>query len=233
MEEEKVAIAVSDGSGEMSGFVVDPQPGAERPGVLLIQEVFGVNDYIRSVARQLAAQGYRVCAPDLFWRIEPEIELDPGTEEGRERSKQLRQAFEPAKGLEDCKSTAAFLRRGSPKVGVVGFCMGGRQAFHLALGPHVDASVAYYGTGIHKLLDHSKHLTVPLLLHIAEKDHLCDDEARFLIYEVLGPSPDVELHTYSGAGHAFARPGGKSYNEEAASLAHRRTAEFLRRHLST
>ena len=233
MNEEVVAIAVSDGSGEMSGFVVDPQPGAERPGIVLIQEVFGVNDYIRSVARQLAAQGYRVCAPDLFWRIEPEIELDPGSDEGRERSKALRAAFEPAKGVEDCKSTAAFLRRGSPKVGVVGFCMGGRLAFHMAVGPHVDACVAYYGTGIHKILDHSKQLKAPLLLHIAEKDRLCDDEARFLIYEVLGPNPDVALHTYSGAGHGFERPGGKSYHEEAASLANRRTAEFLRQHLSS
>jgi carboxymethylenebutenolidase len=233
MSQEVVKIAATDGSGEFSAFVVDSGRGAEQPGVVVIQEIFGVNDYIRSVARELAGQGYRVCAPDLFWRLEPEIELDPETDEDRKRARALTKAFDRAKGLEDCDSAAAWLgRQGSRKVGVVGFCMGGRLAYEMAAGSRVDACVGYYGTRIHEMLDLAEHLATPLLLHIAENDHLCDAEARRRIHDALGSKERIELHDYAGVGHAFARTSGKSYNAEAAALAHERTAEFLARHLS-
>jgi len=103
----------------------------------------------------------------------------------------------------------------------------------MAAASDADACVGFYGTRIHKMLDLAERLETPLLLHIAEDDHLCDAEARGRIYDVLRPKEQVELHTYPGVGHAFARTTGKSYNAEAATLAHERTAAFFVRHLST
>jgi len=224
-------ISVDEQDGEFAAYVVEGEDDG-RTGVMVIQEVFGVNEYLRGVVHGFADQGHRVAAPDLFWRLEPRIELDSTQQKQRDRAMELAGLHDRDQGVEDCREALVFLQASCEKVGVVGFCLGGRMAYHMATQARPAASVGYYGVGIETKLDLASEGMAPLLLHFGETDELCDDDARVAIYKVLEPLPQVELYTYEGVGHAFARPNSMNYNAEAAALANRRTDEFLDRHLS-
>lgn len=226
----EIKITALDGSGEFSAYLSEPESGL-GPGVVLIQEIFGVNDNIRLTADRIAEHGYRVCAPDLFWRLEPGVQLDSESEVGRSRAIALNKAVDKMLALKDCIATMNKLREGSVRVGVVGFCLGGRLAYYMATKTDVDCSVGYYGVGIETVLDQAVGLSTPLMLHIPENDHLCSPEARADIFAALEHKPEVSLHTYAGVGHAFARYGGGGFDHEAAESANARTLAFLRDHL--
>jgi len=217
--------------GEFAAYVVESESNG-RTGIMVIQEVFGVNEYIRSVADGFADQGHRVAAPDLFWRLEPRIELDSTIPEQRDKAMELAGKHDRDQGVDDCKAALTHLQESCDKVGVVGFCLGGRMAYHMAAQAQPSASVGYYGVGIETKLNLAGEGMAPLLLHFGETDELCDANARAAIYEVLEPLPRVELYTYEGVGHAFARPNSMNYNAEAAALANQRTADFLNRYLA-
>jgi len=216
--------------GEFAAYLVESETNGGT-GIMVIQEVFGVNKYIRSVADGFADQGHRVAAPDLFWRLEPRIELDSTIPEERDRAMELAGEHDRDQGVDDCKTALEHLQESCNKVGVVGFCLGGRMAYHMAAQAQPNASVGYYGVGIETKLNLAGEEMAPLLLHFGETDELCDANARAAIYQVLEPLPQVELYTYEGVGHAFARPNSMNYNAEAAALANQRTADFLDRYL--
>jgi carboxymethylenebutenolidase len=227
-----VTIRAADG-GSFSAYLATPKSG-KGPGVVVIQEIFGVNKVMRDIADGLAAQGYAAICPDLFWRIEPGIQITDKTEAEWKRAFELFSAFNVDKGVEDLKATLATIRQHSActgKVGSVGYCLGGKLAYLMATRSDTDCSVGYYGVGIQDLLGEAKNIKKPLMLHIAEKDQFVPPPAQEKIKAGLKDNPHVTLHSYPGMDHAFARVGGQHYDKNAADLANRRTAEFFQRHL--
>jgi carboxymethylenebutenolidase len=228
-----VTIRAADG-GSFSAYVAAPKSG-KGPGILVLQEIFGVNKVMRDLADGFAAQGYVAMCPDLFWRQEPGIQITDQTEAEWKRAFQLFQGFNVDKGIEDAKASLAALRQhqaGTGKVGTVGYCLGGKLAYLMATRSDADANVGYYGVGIPDQLAEAKSIKKPLVLHIAEKDAYCPPEAQAAIKAGLGGNPLVTLYSYAGADHAFARVGGQHWDKAAAELANERTAGFFKKSLS-
>ena len=227
-----VTIQASDG-GEFQAYLALPG-GGSGPGIVLMQEIFGVNQVMRNIADWYAARGFAVICPDLFWRQEPGIELTDQTEEGWQRAFELYQGLDEAKAVDDTAAAMTFLRAHSGctgKVGGVGFCLGGKLAYLLAARHDPDCSVGYYGVGIEAALDEANNIKSPLMLHIAASDQYCSPEAQARIHGALGGNFYVTLHDYPRQDHAFARRDGAHYNAAAAELADLRTLEFFVRHL--
>ncbi len=213
---------------EFDGYLAIPASGY-GPGIVVLQEIFGVNHYMRSVADWYASHGFVALCPDLFWRIEPGLEL---TDKGDDwnRAIELYQAIDEDKAVEDSAAAVEFLRRSSlcnGRVGAVGFCMGGNLAYLLSARFKPDCAVGYYGVSIEKSLDEAENLSGPLLLHIAKNDKFCPPDAQTQIHAALAGNPLVTIHDYEGMDHAFGRPGGEHYDAAAAELANLRTLEFF------
>ena len=225
-----IRIKARDG-GDFMAYLA----GSTGPGIVLIQEIFGVNKVMRDLADGLAKQGYLVACPDIFWRQEPGIQLTDKTEKEWARAFELYKGFKERAGVDDLIATVAHVRglKGcSGKVGTVGYCLGGKLAYLMAARSDADANIGYYGVTIENALGEAKKIKKPLMLHIAAKDQFCPKEAQTKIRDGLGKHPQVTLHTYAKVDHAFARKGGEHYDAAAAKLANDRTAKFFKQHLS-
>ncbi|HMK85918.1 MAG TPA: dienelactone hydrolase family protein [Steroidobacteraceae bacterium] len=230
----QLTIRAADG-GSFESYLATPK-GGRGPGVVVIQEIFGVNAVMRGICDALAQQGYTAVCPDLFWRIEPGVQLTDRSDAEWKRAFELYQAFDVDKGVADLKAALGALRTHSActgKVGSVGYCLGGKLAFLMATHSDADCSVGYYGVGIEGLVHEAKQIEKPLLLHIAEKDQYVPPPAQEKIKAGLEGNALVTLYSYPGADHAFAREGGAHYDRAAAELANKRSAEFFRRHLGS
>jgi carboxymethylenebutenolidase len=219
--------------GEFDVYLALPASGY-GPGIVVLQEIFGINQYLRDVADWYAAHGFVAVVPDLFWRIQPGIELSDRGDDWK-RAIELYQKIDEAKAVEDAAATLEFLRKHpacSGRAGALGFCMGGNLAYLLSVRFKPDCAVSYYGVGIEKSLDEAKNLNNPLLLHIGGLDKFCPPEAQAQIQAALDANPLVTIHDYPGMDHAFARTGGEHYDAAAAELANLRTLEFLVSHLA-
>lgn len=225
-------VQIRGRDGAFSGYLSAPE--TPRAGLVVIQEIFGVNDVMREITDQYAAQGYAALCPDLFWRQEPNVQLSDKTEQDWTRAKALMGAFDVDKGIEDIDATIDYLRdtAGMKKVGAVGFCLGGMLAYLTATRTDVDASVGYYGINLDKRLEEAEKLAQPLMLHIAGKDRFVPPNAQDVVKAGLHNHPHVTIHAYDHADHAFARIGGEHFDGDAADLANRRTADFLRDNLT-
>lgn len=226
-------IDIKTDSGVMKGYLAVPAAG-RGPGVVVIQEIFGINAGIRAIADGLAGQGFTALAPDLFWRIEPGIEITDKTDAEWQRAFQLYQAFDVARGVSDLKATITTLRThkaSTGKVGTVGFCLGGLLAYLCATQTDADASIGYYGVGIEGRLSEAMAIKKPLMLHIAEEDKFVSKEAQGQIKAALGANRLVTIHSYPGQDHAFARVDGQHTDKAAADLAGSRSLAFFKQHL--
>lgn len=221
-------IETIDDSGSFEAYVAEPD-GAPKAAIVVIQEIFGVNPGIRKKCDDWAAAGYLAIAPDLFWRLEPGIQLDPDVPEEFQTALGLMGKFNQDAGVRDIEATirAARAESGARKVGVVGYCLGGRLAFMTACRTDADASVGYYGVGIDNLLGETHAIANPVLLHIPQADHFVTPEAQATMHEGLDDHPQVTLFDYPGEDHGFATESGKRRSEEAAQLADKRTAAFF------
>lgn len=227
-------IPISTLAGECSFLAYCARPDGEpRAAIVVIQEIFGVNPGIKRKCDRLAAEGYLALAPDLFWRLEKGIELDPDVEPEFKRALELLGQFDQDQGVADIEATIKHARRalGVPKVGVVGYCLGGRLAYMVAARTDADASVGYYAVALPELLREKHAIAHPLMLHIAGKDHFVPTEAQAAIHAGLDDHPKVTLHDYPGEDHGFATEIGARRSEEAANLADSRTAAFFAEHL--
>ncbi len=227
---EWINIAANDG-GEFGLFVEKPANGGATGVVVCIQEIFGVNHAMRDIAKHWADQGYIAISPDLFWRQEPLVDITDGSEEEWQKAFQLYQGFDLEKGIDDLKATIAYARGmdgANGKVGSVGFCLGGKLAYLLATRADADANVGYYGVGIEDLLGEAGNISKPLVLHIAEEDGFVPKEAQAKVNEGLAGNGHATVYNYPGMDHAFARIGGKPYDEANAALANGRTAEVFK-----
>jgi len=202
--------------------------------VVVIQEIFGVNAVVRGVADWLASKGYFALAPDLFWRLEPGVDITDKTDAEWQKAFALMKRFDPDAGVQDIQSTIVHLRAQpgvNGKVGAVGYCLGGLLAFLCAARTDTAATVGYYGVNIQDRLGEAPAIEKPLMLHIAGEDGFSSKAAQAQILAGLKDNPLVACHVYDGADHAFARPGGKHYDRAAATLANDRTEAFFRRYL--
>ncbi|HEV2562044.1 MAG TPA: dienelactone hydrolase family protein [Rhizomicrobium sp.] len=227
-------ITIKGADGNFGAYLASPASG-RGPGVVVIQEIFGVNEVMRHIADNLAARGYFALAPDLFWRIEPGVQITDKTDAEWKQAFALMGKFNADSGMKDIQSTITHLRGLSGctgKVGAVGYCLGGKLAYLSATRTDSDASVGYYGVGIQDLLGEAKNIKKPLMLHIAGKDQFVPPEAQKKIIDGLSGNSHVTIHTYPEMDHAFAREGGAHYDKACAELANGRTATFFRQHLS-
>jgi carboxymethylenebutenolidase len=224
-----VKLNAVDG-GIFTGYLAEPAKAG--PGLVVLQEIFGVNAYVRSVCDRFAEAGYLALAPDLFWRQEPGVQL---AETDREKASQLMGGLDLGLATADANAAAQYLRaqeKCSGPVGAVGYCLGGKLAFLMSTGLEVKAAVSYYGVGIQSLLDKVSAVNAHLLLHIAEADALCPPEAQTKIAVAVRDNPKISLVSHAGVGHAFARTGSAAFDPAAAACADSHTAAFLQRHLS-
>ena len=224
---ERTTITVKDGA---FGAHVARPAAAKAPAVVVIQEIFGVNQVMRDITDGLAGQGYLAICPDLFWRIEPGIDITDQSDAEWKRAFELFNAFDVDAGVSDIAATIKAVRGDAGcngKVGAVGFCLGGLLAFLTACRTDADASVSYYGVGTENRLGEAEKLARPLLMHIAEEDQFVPKPAQQIILQALKDHPQIEIHTYPGCDHAFARAGGAHYDEAAARQAGGRTLQFF------
>ena len=214
---------------------VDAEQGeGPRPAVVVIQEIFGVNHTMVEVAEGLAANGFYAVVPDLFSQFEPGIVLDDRKPDELKRAFELFPRYDVDRGVADVRATLDAVRAlpgVSGRVGVVGYCLGGLQAFLAAARTDADAVVGYYGVNIDAFLGEAGEIGRPLMLHIAGEDQFVPREAQDRIIAALKDKPNVELHRYEGRDHAFARREGDHYAPEDARIADQRTHDFLRQNL--
>lgn len=225
----------SSPDGEFGAYLASPASG-RGPGLVVIQEIFGVNSVMRKIADEFAARGYFALAPDLFWRLEPGVQLSDKSDAEWKRAFDLMGRFDQDAGVRDIQTSITYLRHSvagcTGKVGAVGYCLGGLLAYLTATRTDGDAAVGYYGVNIQEKLSEAAKIRKPVMLHIAGKDEYVPPEAQKKIVEGLKNNPLVTIHSYAEMNHAFARAGGAHYDKACADLANGRTSTFLRQHLS-
>lgn len=233
IETKTITIPAHDG-GSFKCYLAKPEGKGPFPEIIMIQEIFGINQEMRDKCDEYAAKGYVTVCPDLFWRIEPDIELVDSDEAQLQRAFELFGEFDVNLGMHDLETTLGYMRFEkvcNKKVGCIGYCLGGKLAYMMAVATDIDATVSYYGVGIENMLDVAERIEKPTLLHIAENDEFVPADAQEAILSGLASNPHVTMHRYEGVNHAFARGQGMHYDEAQAKLANSRTAEFLEKNL--
>lgn len=229
MTSRTIEIQSRDGAGHFAGYLAVPASG-KGPGLVLAQEIFGVNATMREVADYYAEEGYVVLVPDLFWRQEPGVQLGY-TPADWQRAFGFFQGFDVGKGVDDIQASLDVLRRQpefAGQAGVLGFCLGGKLAYLAACRTDCAVAVGYYGVGIEQALNEADRIQGRLVLHIAEKDGFCPPEAQAAIVQALRGRERCEVHVYPGVDHAFARAGGEHFHKPSALMAHQRSIAALK-----
>ncbi|MCU0868779.1 MAG: dienelactone hydrolase family protein [Burkholderiales bacterium] len=224
-----IEIPAADG-GSFRAYLAVPRTG-RGPGIVLCQEIFGVNAYVREVADLYAEEGYTVVAPDLFWRMEPGVELGY-TPEDWQRAFGFFQGFDIDRGMADIGATVKHMRtlpQVVGKVGALGFCLGGKLAFLAAARAGVDVAVGYYGVGLDAHLGEVANIRCPLVMHCAEQDKYAPMEVVEKLKAAFAGRDDVAIHVYPGVDHAFARTGGEHWHKPSALMAHHRSIAAFRK----
>src|SRR5215471_3122786 len=224
-----ITVQTSDGTGSFSAYLLEPK--ATPTGVVvLIQEIFGVNQAMRDTAAWVADLGFIAVCPDLFWRIEPGVDITDKSEAEWKKAFELFNKFDQVKGIEDLKATVTAARRmpgANGRVATMGYCLGGRLAFMMAEQSDADANISYYGVGLDNLLGDLGKVTRPLIVHIADKDAFFPPEGRAKVAAAVKGHQSIAAYVYPEADHAFARVGGVHWDGRAAAIANGRSAEAL------
>ncbi len=224
-------IQATDKSGEFEATIVAPASGA-RGVVVMIQEIFGVNDALLDQARWVADLGFTAICPDLFWRQQPGVNITDKSEAEWKQAFALMTGFDHAKGLEDLNATLAAARKlpGNGKVATMGYCLGGMLAFRMAIEADADLNISYYGVGLDNFVGGLDRVKAPLICHVADRDQYFSAEGRAKLDAAAVPYPRITIHHYD-ADHAFARPRGTHYQALAAAIANGRSAAALDKYL--
>ena len=218
-----IDLETQDGQ-TISAYRAEPE-GEPRGGLVVIQEIWGVNSHIRSVADGYAAEGYLVIAPAIFDRIEGGVTMDEYTQETMQKGFGYMQKVDEDKALLDIRAAVATAA-GAGNVGVVGFCFGGRMTWLSA--SRIDgiaAAVPYYGGGVPDLA--SEQPKCPVVLHFGEQDQHIPVAS---VEEFKKVHPSLPVHIYD-ADHGFNCDQRDSYNAAASKLARERTLELLHQHV--
>jgi len=226
-------VKISTADGTFAAYLARPA-ATKAPAIVVIQEIFGINADMRKTCDDFAAQGYVAICPDLYWRQEPGVELTDATQAEWDKAFKLYNGFDVPAGVRDIDATIRYTRAldgAGGKVGAVGFCLGGLLAFLTAARTDADAVTVYYGVGIDQYLGEAGNIRQPLLMHIAEADEFVPRETWTRIIAALSPRSHIEIHTYPGCSHAFARNNGVHFDAASAQAANDRTAAFFRANL--
>jgi len=228
MNAQWIDIPSNDGH-TFSGYLSLP-PTGHGPAIVLVQEIWGVNEHIRAVADQYALAGYVVLAPDIFWRMQARVDLDYD-EAGTKQAFGYYQTINAAQAADDVAAAVAWLRQrpeANGKVATLGYCLGGRLAFMAAALSQADAAVCFYGGGIEQQLHLAGQITQPILFHYAADDQHIPHSAVAAVKQAFSGKSNAHFFDYPGVGHGFNCWGRQAaYNQSAASLATGRTLCFL------
>jgi carboxymethylenebutenolidase len=229
---DSVRVASHDGD-EFDAHLAIPERGS-GPGVVLLHEAGGVTGYVRGVAARLAELGYVALIPDLFWRIERNVDLQ--NDKHMTRALELVGQFDPHAGVRDVDAAFSWVRA-RPEVdgpvGVVGFCFGGGLTYGVACELDPACAVAYYGVGVELLAERIDEVTCPILLQFGSADVFIPPASLERLQVAAGAKPNVEVEVYESAGHAFDNPYAEWHAPEVATRAWDRTAAFLAAHLAS
>ncbi len=231
MQQRVEPVPAEGGTFDLTVWAPD---GGSGPGLLLIQEIYGVSDYIRAVAADLAGLGYVVAAPDLFWRIKPHYTA-AHDQAGLEESLAIGARFDAAQGVRDCLAALrvlAALPEVDGGVGVIGFCLGGSIGYLVAAQAPVDVLVSFYGSAVPDSLDLLSQISAPVQFHFGGSDPYIPRDRVRAVQDAAARYPNVEMQVEEDAGHAFHnRMAPMFYQAEPAARAWRKAEEFLARHL--
>src|SRR5438105_2370347 len=224
-------IPAHDG-GDFAGHLAVPQSGS-GPGMVVIQEIFGVNDYMKDACRRLADLGYVALAPDLYWRIEPGIAIDERERDALQRAFGYMGRLDFPKAADDAVAALERLRQ-LPEVrggaGILGFCLGGGVAYMVAAAADPDTCVSYYGSAVPDALGMAGDVTCPVLFQFGDADQYLPVEKQQAVMRAFEGRPGAEFHVHEGAGHAFDNHNSAMFHHErAAREAWTQTADFLKR----
>ena len=224
-----IKISATDNSGSFDCFVAEPKT-KPAGAVVVIQEIFGVNQSLRETCAWVADLGFMAVAPDLFWRQEPNVDISDKTKAEWDKAFALMNGFDQAKGIEDLKATLEVARTmpgSNGRAGTIGYCLGGRLAFMMAEQSDADINISYYGVGLDGLLGDLGKVIHPLILHVADQDEFFAPEGRAKVIAAATSNPHVRAYVYPNANHAFARVGGIHWDGRSATIANGRSAEAL------
>jgi carboxymethylenebutenolidase len=237
MAGEMIQIAAKEGKSFAAYLSKPPQGGpgnghGKVPGIVMCQEMLGVTPWLKSMADRIAAEGYLVIAPDIFWRFHPGFVGNHGDKDDYDKAWSYLRNLDydlAVQDVADCADALKAMPGCNGKIGVVGFCMGGTIAYLAAARLPVDAAVSYYGTGVHHYVNEGGKIACPLTLHMGDKDHTLKPEDVHEIYAALIGIPHISVWRYD-TGHAFANSDVPSlYSKEHAEKAHERTLSLFGR----
>ena len=224
-------ISITNNSGAFDAYLARPAQAGPAPGVVVIQEIFGVNPNIKGVADWLAGEGYCALALDLFWRLERNVSITDPDDAELEKAFGLMTAFDEEAGVSDIQTAINYLRGDQDlctgKVGTLGFCLGGKMAYLSATGTDADANIGYYGVGIQDMLDEAEKISAPLVLHMAGRDEFVPPEAQAAVHAGLDAHDQVSIFDYPEQDHGFTREGGMHFDAAATASAHARSLQAL------
>jgi carboxymethylenebutenolidase len=225
---------VSTPDGEFDAHVVLPEAGS-GPAIIVLQEIFGVGDYIKEAADRLAGLGYVALAPDLYWRIEPGIALshdEAGMGRAFETAGQMDHELAVRDSIDALRTARELPEVTGGQAGVLGFCLGGTLAFQVAIAGDPDVAVCYYGSGIAGMLDQADRITCPVLFHFGGADPYITREQSEAVCAFAASRPNMECHIHQEAGHAFDNHEAPMFHQpEPAARAWEITKNFLGRTL--
>jgi carboxymethylenebutenolidase len=227
-------LTIHTADGDFSAYVARPA-AKSAPAVIVLHEVFGVNADMRMTCDELAARGFLAVCPDLFWRQEPGVDLSAWSDAEWKKGLALYTAYDRDIGVRDIMAVVEAARRmdgASGKVGMMGFCLGGLMTFLAAARCAFDAAVAYHGGSTEDYLAEAGAIDEPMIMHLAEEDEFISKDAQARIKAALAGKANVQVYSYPGCNHAFARHTGLHYDAKAAALANGRTWDFLTKQLA-
>jgi carboxymethylenebutenolidase len=228
------AERISTPDGEFDGHLVLPESGS-GPGMIVLQEIFGVGDYIKEATDRLAGLGYVAMAPDLYWRIEPGIAIrhdEAGLGRAFETSQQMDHELAVRDSIDALRALRELPEVTGGHAGVLGFCLGGTLAFQVAINADPDVAVCYYGAGIPGMLDQADRVSCPVLFHWGGSDPYIAREKSDAVCAFAATRPDMECHIQEDGGHAFDNHEAPMFHQpEPAARAWEITKDFLARTL--
>ncbi|MFT8452215.1 MAG: dienelactone hydrolase family protein [Zymomonas mobilis] len=229
---QKIAIPSVDKRHQIPAYYALPDH-KPKGVIVVIPEIFGLNSGIRWRVDRWAKAGYFAIAADLFWKIAPEIELDPDLPEEMQQAMLYYQKLENEAALVTVEAAIQYARSKQPdcKIATVGYCLGGFLSFILAARKKVDAAVCYYGVDIDQHLSEIKADHPPILLHFGDHDNFVSEQAIKIIRSAFAEQKQALLYIYPEAGHGFATEKGKRRAEKSAELADQRSLDFIERNL--
>lgn len=227
-------IQVQSGGQSFKAYLAAPDLPGPRPGVIVVQEIFGVNSHIRSVAERVAEMGYVALAPDLFHRVQAGFEVGY-TPDDIAKGREVRGKMDMEQVMADMKATADVLKARpetkGKKMGVMGFCWGGLLTYMSAARFQPDAASAYYGGGMPAYLKEADKVTKPIMFHFGELDKGIPMSDVEQVQKAMQGKKDTTVFVYPGADHGFHCDQRGSYHAASAAKAWGRTMEFFGKHL--